>query len=104
MARSLNEYAEKRLGKEGAKQSRERARRMQVELHLADIRQSLGLSQTEVAKMLDVKQPSIAKFEKGGDIKLSTLLAYLKALDCGIELLAVDRKTGEKHTVLNMCG
>lgn len=51
---------------------------------LRRIREEIGMTQSQLASLMGVSQPSIANLEKkGADIKLSTLHRYFDAL--GIE-------------------
>ena len=58
-------------------------------LALADLRESLGVTQTELAKLLEVSQPNISKLERKEDVYLSTLENYITALGGRLELKAV---------------
>jgi hypothetical protein len=57
-------------------------------LGLKDIRELYGQSQVTLAKKAGVKQPAISRFEKRGEVKLSTLAATIKALGGKLELRA----------------
>lgn len=58
-------------------------------LALADLRESLGVTQSELAKVLDVSQPNVSKLEHNDDVYLSTLWRYIAALGGKLELRAV---------------
>jgi predicted transcriptional regulator len=58
------------------------------ELGLRNIRDLYGVSQVELAKKAGVKQPAISRFEKRGEIKLSTLAETIRALGGRIEVRA----------------
>ncbi|HEX3799507.1 MAG TPA: helix-turn-helix transcriptional regulator [Verrucomicrobiae bacterium] len=58
-------------------------------LGLRDIRELYGHSQVTLAKKAGVKQPSISRFEKRGEVKLSTLAATIKALGGRLEMRAL---------------
>lgn len=55
---------------------------------LATRRRDLDLSQTEVAARMGTSQSAVARLESGGDLRLSTLERYAKALgtDLGFAL------------------
>lgn len=55
-------------------------------LSLAELRQLTHVSQSEVADLADIKQSAVSRFESRGDVKLSTLVAYLGALGGQLEL------------------
>lgn len=57
-------------------------------LGLKDIRELYGHSQVTLAKKAGVKQPAISRFEKRGEVKLSTLAATIKALGGKLEVRA----------------
>jgi transcriptional regulator with XRE-family HTH domain len=49
---------------------------------LVEVRQQLGLSQTEVAARMGTSQSAVARLERGdADVRLSTLRRYAAALD-----------------------
>jgi hypothetical protein len=55
-------------------------------LNLADLRQLLHMSQSEVASLGNLKQAAISRFEGRGDVLLSSLMSYLEALGGKLEL------------------
>jgi DNA-binding phage protein len=59
-----------------------------IHLGLKDIRELYGHSQITLAKKAGVKQPAISRFEKRGEVKLSTLAATIKALGGKLEVRA----------------
>ena len=59
-----------------------------IHLGLKDIRELYGQSQVTLAKKAGVKQPAISRFEKRGEVKLSTLAATIKALGGKLEVRA----------------
>lgn len=51
-----------------------------LNIHLAELREKVQKTQTELAKALGVRQPTVAEMEKRGrDLKLSTLKRYVEA-------------------------
>lgn len=51
-----------------------------LNIHLAELREKVRKTQTELAKALGVRQPTVAEMEKRGrDLKLSTLKRYVEA-------------------------
>jgi len=56
---------------------------------LATIRRERGLTQQQVADRLGMTQPEVSKLERRGDVRLSTLRAYVTAL--GGELIVSAR-------------
>ena len=57
---------------------------------LVDARHKQKLSQADVAKRLEVSQPSIWQLENQGDAKLSTLQRYADALGKEVEIKLKD--------------
>jgi DNA-binding transcriptional regulator YiaG len=55
---------------------------------LAELRQSLGITQVALAKRMKVGQGAISKLEGRPDARLSTLEAYFKALGVGLQIVA----------------
>lgn len=64
-------------------------RAMQLEIALADLRETRGVSQTALAQELATSRPNVARIEKELDIRLSTLERYVEALGGRLEIHAV---------------
>ena len=80
---------------------------MHVEQELVALRQARGLSQYQLARLLDVSQPVIAKLEAGKspNIGLRTLVRLAHALGGRVQLAIVPtahrrRMTGRKQTAV----
>jgi hypothetical protein len=56
-------------------------------LTLQELRQSLNLSQNDVAKALDIRQVNVSKFEHRSDPRISTLQDFIAALGGELEML-----------------
>lgn len=87
MARNFNELRnnmspERRAGVDA------QAREMMVEMLLAEIRKEAGLTQTDLAEILEIKQPSLSKLESQDDMQISTLRRIIHALGGELELVA----------------
>ena len=85
MTRSMtyDEYLA-RMPKEQQERINELADVLQKEYELRQIREELGVTQSQLASLMGISQPSVANLEKkGADVKLSTLHRYFNAL--GIE-------------------
>jgi predicted XRE-type DNA-binding protein len=65
-----------------------RAQELRGELLLSEVRQLAGKSQQEVTETLGMKQPSLSKIEKQGDMQISTLRKIVTALGGELEVLA----------------
>ncbi|HEX6506525.1 MAG TPA: helix-turn-helix transcriptional regulator [Chloroflexota bacterium] len=59
---------------------------MKIALALADLRESLNVSQTELAKALEVSQANISRIEHEPDLKFSTAERYVAALGGELEV------------------
>ena len=55
---------------------------------LAEIRQAVGMTQEEVAAILDVKQPTLSRMESQDDMQISTLRRLIEALGGKLEIIA----------------
>ena len=55
---------------------------------LEEVRVALGISQEELAKLLDVQQPAISKLERRNDMRVSTLRDVIEALGGELKLVA----------------
>ena len=64
------------------------AQRMMAEMLLAEIRQSAGLTQEELAAALGIQQPSLSKLEHQDDMQISTLRRLIEALGGQLEIVA----------------
>ncbi len=60
--------------------ARQKADEILLNIHLAELRERVQLTQSDMANALGIKQPSVAGMEKAGrDIKLSSLKRYVEA-------------------------
>jgi DNA-binding XRE family transcriptional regulator len=64
-------------------------------LRLKQLRERWGISQQELAKILNVSQPAVSKLENQPDLMLSTLRQYVESLGGNLEIIATfpDRPT-----------
>lgn len=77
---------------------KEMAEEMRMELQLHRIRETLEISQQQIAEALNIKQPSVVALEKrGNDIRLSSIKRYVEAMG-GMLDLSVRLPTGKKIT------
>ena len=66
----------------------ERAGELRAEVAtLKELRALSGKAQTEVARTLGIKQPSVSKIERQTDLYLSTLRSYVEAIGGELELV-----------------
>lgn len=59
-----------------------------AEMLLAEVRNATGKSQSELAKALGIKQPSLSKLERQSDMQISTLGKIVEALGGELEVVA----------------
>ena len=86
MAKTLKEILSQEKP-EVVKKAKAMASEMLLNIHLAELREKVQLTQSDVAAAMGVKQPTIAGMEKDGqDIKLSTLKKYIEAAGCKLSL------------------
>lgn len=68
--------------------ARKRTDALLAEIALSELRRSLGVTQEELAKVLDVRQAAVSKLEGRDDLLLSTMAAYVRALGGTLEVVA----------------
>lgn len=78
-------------------------------LRLADLRQSRGVTQAELASALGVSQPNVSKIERGfdsgkGEVLLGTLAGYVEALGGRLEVRAVFSQHPEDDIAVSVGG
>src|SRR5580704_7606673 len=88
MAKSFDELVHRTTTKKTRAKALRRAKELLGELLLSEVRQLAGKSQQEVAETLGMKQPSLSKLERQGDMQISTLRKIVKALGGELEVLA----------------
>lgn len=82
---------------EVVKEARKKADAMLLELHLAEVRRLGKMTQTQMAEILGVRQPTIAGMEKNGqDLLLSSVKRYVEALG-GKVSLDIEMPDGTHH-------
>jgi predicted XRE-type DNA-binding protein len=64
-------------------------RLMDAVITLHRLREERGLTQVQVAEVLDVTQGNVSRLERSGDLYVSTLSRYVAALGGHLELTAV---------------
>jgi len=87
MARKFADLREK-MKPEVRERAHARAQAMLAEMPLNELRQARGLSQKELAEVLNVQQPSIAKIEKRTDMYVSTLRSHIRAMGGELDVIA----------------
>ncbi len=78
-----------KMSPEAQDRAKARTREMLLEMNLQELRQRCAeLTQEDVAKLLDVTQAFVSKFERREDVLLSTLYGYVEALGGELEIRA----------------
>ena len=68
---------------------------MRIEQDLIALRQSRGLTQAQLARMLGVSQPAVAKMEaQGGNLEIRTLARAAEVLDARLEIRLIAGSRG----------
>lgn len=78
-------FMESTMSQKDVEQVREEAHQEILTLRLAELREEMQIRQKEIDSF---SQPSISKIEKRKDIKISTLIQYLKSLGMNLEIKA----------------
>jgi DNA-binding XRE family transcriptional regulator len=87
MARDFREL-EERMSPEARARAQAKADELINEMFLAEIRQSLGLTQAQLAEELGISQPALSKIENQDDMQLSTLRRIIEAMGGELEIVA----------------
>jgi predicted XRE-type DNA-binding protein len=88
MAKSFDELVQRTTSKRTRDRAAARTKELLSELVMSELREMTGKSQTEVATILGMKQPSLSKLEKQSDMQISTLKKIVTALGGELEVLA----------------
>lgn len=88
MAKAFDDLVKRVTTKKTQAKAARRTQELLGELLLSEVRQLTGKSQQEIAETLGIKQPSLSKLEKQGDMQISTLRKIIKALGGELEVLA----------------
>jgi DNA-binding XRE family transcriptional regulator len=86
-----------------ARQASARARTdvMIGQLALAELRRKLGVTQQQLAEVLDIQQAAVSRIERRDDVLLSSLAAYVQALGGELEVAA---RFGDRQLRLSVAG
>lgn len=77
-----------KMSPEARRRSREMADEMMREIRLTELRNALGVSQEELAQLMDKKQAAISRFERRSDMHISTLREFIAALGGRLQVIA----------------
>lgn len=87
-----------RLSPEAERRVNERARAALEALTLRELRQTLALTQQQVAEKAEMTQSELSRLESRGDHRVSTLRRYVEALGGELEISVVMGKRKLKLT------
>jgi transcriptional regulator with XRE-family HTH domain len=76
------------MSPESQARANDKAHRLMAEMALSELRRARGMSQEELAIVLHVKQPSVAKFEQRADSYVSTLRDHIRGLGGELDIIA----------------
>lgn len=88
MAKSFDELVKRTTTKATRQRAAKRTQELLAELVMSELREARGKSQTELAGLLGMKQPSLSKLEKQADMQISTLRKIVAALGGKLEVMA----------------
>ena len=77
-----------KMSSDSKKLSEKIARDLRREIRLGELRQALGISQEELADLLEKKQAAISRLEHRSDMHVSTLREFVQALGGKLEIIA----------------
>ena len=90
MARNYRDLHEKVVARPGAPDRLAALREATVaEIGLYELRRALDRSQAELAVSMGSSQPAVSQFERGDDIRLSSLRRYLEGLGARLRIVAL---------------
>ena len=97
---NIDEYAASRGITIDPEDTKERQEKLLAEVRafrLRELRESLGLTQTQVAEKIGVSQRQVSKIEQGDldNAKMKTIRGYLKAIGAEMSIYA---EMGELHS------
>ena len=61
---------------------------LREEMALYELRQAIGISQEQIAELLKVQQPAIARLERRADIRIRSLAKMIEAMGGTLEINA----------------
>lgn len=59
-----------------------------LDMELRDLREAAGMTQIELADLLDLTQVEVSRFERRDDRRVSTIRRYVEALGGELEIVA----------------
>ena len=74
------------MGVKRVAKARNKAKEIQAEMLLTELRKLEGMTQVELARKLGIKQPAVSQLEQQGDMQVSTLQRIVVALGGVLEI------------------
>jgi transcriptional regulator with XRE-family HTH domain len=87
MAKTFDDLAARTMSKASRKRAAERTEALLRDVLLSELRKATGYSQKTLAAKLKMKQPSLSKLEKAGDMQITTLRKIVAALGGEVEIV-----------------
>ncbi|MFO7739141.1 MAG: helix-turn-helix transcriptional regulator [Desulfatiglandaceae bacterium] len=87
MLRNFKEL-ESQMAPERRARAEMKAKKIMADMFLAEIRKQVGLTQEQLAKALNIRQPTLSKLENQEDMHIGTLSRIIQALGGELELIA----------------
>src|SRR4051812_48406950 len=88
MAKSFDELAARTMSKADRQWAKRQANHLIGQMMLAEIRKAKKMSQTQLAKAMGIKQPTLSKLEKQSDMQVSTLTRLVDRLGGQLQITA----------------
>ena len=88
MAKSFDELVKRTMSPKARARAEARAYEILASLFLSEIREAMGVSQSQLAGILKIKQPSLSKLESQPDMHIATLRRIVEALGGELEIVA----------------
>lgn len=87
MARNFKTLVDN-MSPEAKKKAAEKANNMMAEMPLAELRQARKFSQVQIAELLEIQQPAVAKMEQRADMYISSMRRFIEAMGGQLEIRA----------------
>ena len=88
MAKDFIQHARKTLSAHVVKAADARYQELRQEALLKELRESLKITQAQMAKKTGIKAPNLSRLEKQGDMQITTLRKIVSALGGKLEIIA----------------
>lgn len=87
MARPVSELRNK-MSPASRARAEARTQTMLAQMALQELRQSLHITQEQIAEMLNMNQAAVSKMENQHDMRVTTLFRFVRALGAELQLVA----------------